>query len=92
MRILGKYTFFLGIPCTFSFRDVRISIEKDLCVYTEQEIMNDNTRLNCRFYLKSRFKAVKHWSIFCRKKEVMFDYIVGDKLDTEISRRSEKAR
>ena len=81
LRILGKYTFFLGIPCTFSFRDVRISIEKDLCVYTEQEIMNDNTRLTVDL-LKEQIQSSKHWSIFVGKGGDV-DYIVGDKLDTE---------
>jgi hypothetical protein len=81
LRILGKYTFFVGIPCTFSFRDVRMNIEKQLCVYTEQEIMTENTRLTVDL-LKEQIKSSKYWSIFVGKGGCL-DYIVGDKLDTE---------
>lgn len=81
LRILGKYTFFVGIPCTFSFRDVRMNIEKQLCVYTEQEILTEETRLTVDL-LKDQIKSSKYWSIFVGKGGSV-DYVVGDKLDTE---------
>ncbi len=81
LRILGKYTFFVGIPCTFSFRNVRIGIEQELCVYTEEEIMTGKTRLTVDL-LKEQIQHSKYWSIFVGK-ENNIDYIVGDKLDTE---------
>lgn len=81
LRILGKYTFFVGIPCTFSFRDVRMNIEKQLCVYTEQEILTEEAKLTVDL-LKDQIKSSKYWSIFVGKGGSV-DYVVGDKLDTE---------
>lgn len=81
LRILGKYTFFVGIPCTFAFRDVRVSIEEQLCVYTEQEVLTEHTRLTVDL-LKDQIKSSKYWSIFVGKGGSI-DYIVGDKLDSE---------
>tara|TARA_R110001599_G_scaffold72731_1_gene201667 strand:+ start:445 stop:1068 length:624 start_codon:yes stop_codon:yes gene_type:complete len=81
LRILGRYTFIVGIPCTFTFRDVRISIEKEFCVYTEDEVVKGDTRLAVNL-LKEQIKTSNHWSIFVGK-EGSIDYIVGDQLDSD---------
>ena len=44
LRILSRYSFFIGIGRLFDIKDVRRNIEKQLCVYTEEEILaNENT-------------------------------------------------
>ena len=41
LRILGRYSFFIGVGKLFDIKDVRTAMEKELCVYTEQEILAD---------------------------------------------------
>jgi hypothetical protein len=79
LRILGRYTFAVGIPISFSFRDVRIDIEKKLCVYTEQEILTEDTKATVDL-VKDQLKNKKYWSILVAPTGKV-DYVVSDKLD-----------
>ena len=58
-----------------------MNIEKQLCVYTEQEILTEEAKLTVDL-LKDQIKSSKYWSIFVGKGGSV-DYVVGDKLDTE---------
>jgi len=79
LRVIGRYTFFIGIPSTFNFRDVRTSIEKELCVFTEEEVMTEETIATVEM-VKEQLKNNKYWSILVASTGKV-DYIVSDSLD-----------
>ena len=41
LKIIGRYSFFVGVGKLFDIKDVRSIIESELCVYTEQEVLSD---------------------------------------------------
>jgi hypothetical protein len=79
LKIMGRYTFAIGIPCTFNFREVRIEIEKSLCVYTEEEVLTEETQATVDM-VKEQLKTKKYWSILVAPTGKV-DYVVSDKLD-----------
>ncbi len=80
LRILSRYSFFVGIGRLFDIKDVRRSIEKQLCVYTEEEILaNENTQATVDL-VKEQLKSKKYWSILV-SPEGKVDYIVSDTMD-----------
>ena len=79
LRILGRYTFFIGIPLTFSIRDVRQDIEDALCEYTEQEVLDDEMQITVDL-VKQQVKSKKYWSILVTPNGAV-DYIVSNDLD-----------
>ena len=79
LRILGRYTFFLGIPITFDFKDVRKDIEKTICDYTEQEILNEEMQITVDL-VKKQITSKKYWSILVTPSGKV-DYIVSNDLD-----------
>lgn len=79
LRILGRYTFVIGVPIAFEFKEVRKDIEKMLCVYTEQEVMNEETKATVDL-VKDQLKNKKYWSILVAPTGKV-DYVVSDSLD-----------
>jgi hypothetical protein len=79
LKIMGRYTFAIGIPITFDFREVRTEIEKKLCVYTEEEILTEETQATVDL-VKEQLKNKKYWSILVAPTGKV-DYVVSDKLD-----------
>ena len=80
LRILSRYSFFIGIGRLFDIKDVRRNIEKQLCVYTEEEILaNENTQATVDL-VKEQLKTKKYWSILV-SPEGKVEYIVSDKMD-----------
>tara|TARA_R110000824_G_scaffold254899_3_gene443885 strand:+ start:4794 stop:5432 length:639 start_codon:yes stop_codon:yes gene_type:complete len=80
LRVLGRYTFFIGVGKLFDIKSVRIDFEKELCVYTEQEILsNENTQATVNL-VKDQLKTEKYWSMLVSPSGDV-DYIVSDKLD-----------
>lgn len=79
LKILGRYTFVIGVPIAFEFKDVRVDIEKKLCVYTEQEVMTEETQATVDL-VKDQLKNKKYWSILVAPTGKV-DYIVSDSLD-----------
>jgi len=80
LRVLGRYTFFIGIPRLFDFKDVRLAIEKQLCIYTEQEILSDEETQATVNLVKEQLKTKKYWSILVAPTGKV-DYVVSDNLD-----------
>lgn len=64
LRILGRYTFFIGIAKCFEFKNVREDIDSKLCVYTEDEIISSKELKNTLDLMKEQFKDKNFWSIF----------------------------
>jgi len=80
LKIMGRYSFFIGIGKLFDIKDVRTDIEKELCVYTEQEILsNENTQATVDL-VKKQLKTEKYWSMLV-SPEGEVEYIVSDKMD-----------
>jgi len=80
LKIMGRYSFFIGIGKLFDIKDVRTDIEKELCVYTEQEILsNENTQATVTL-VKEQLKTEKFWSMLV-SPEGEVEYIVSDKMD-----------
>lgn len=79
LKIMGRYSFCIGIPCTFQFHDVRSEIEKKLCVFTEKEVMTDEVTATVAL-MKEQLKHNKYWSILVASTGKV-DYIVSDNLD-----------
>tara|TARA_R100001377_G_scaffold63478_1_gene39110 strand:+ start:825 stop:1463 length:639 start_codon:yes stop_codon:yes gene_type:complete len=80
LKIMGRYSFFIGVGKLFDIKDVRTDIEKELCVYTEQEIFsNENTQATVDL-VKKQLKTEKYWSMLV-SPEGEVEYIVSDKMD-----------
>jgi|TARA_R110000796_G_scaffold106734_4_gene217242 hypothetical protein len=80
LKIMGRYSFFIGVGKLFDIKDVRTDIEKELCVYTEQEILsNENTQATVDL-VKKQLKTEKYWSMLV-SPEGEVEYIVSDKMD-----------
>jgi len=79
LRVLGRYTFVIGVPIAFEFKEVRKDIEKMLCVYTEQEVMNEETQATVNL-VKEQLKNKNYWSILVAPTGKV-DYVVSDSLD-----------
>lgn len=79
LKIMGRYSFCIGIPCTFDFHDVRSEIEKKLCVFTEKEVMTDEVTATVAL-MKEQLKHNKYWSILVASTGKV-DYVVSDNLD-----------
>jgi hypothetical protein len=80
LKILGKYSFFIGVAKLFDISEVRKDIEETLCVYTESEILSDEEIQETVDLVKGQLKANKYWSILV-SPEGKVEYIVSDYMD-----------
>ena len=80
LKILGRYSFFIGIGKLFDISQVRREIESLLCVYTEQEILNDTEMKVTVDLVKEQLESKKYWSLFV-SPEGEVEYVVSDKMD-----------
>ena len=80
LKILGKYSFFIGVAKLFDISEVRKNIEETLCVYTESEILSDEEIQETVDLVKGQLKTNKYWSILV-SPEGKVEYIVSDCMD-----------
>ena len=80
LKILGKYSFFIGVAKLFEISDVRKSIEEALCIYTESEVLSDEQTQETVDLVKDQLKNNKFWSILV-SPEGKVEYIVSDCMD-----------
>jgi hypothetical protein len=80
LKILGKYSFFIGVAKLFDITDVRKEIEESLCVYTESEILSNEETQETVDLVKGQLKNNKFWSILVSPQGKV-DYIVSDFMD-----------
>ena len=80
LKILGRYTFFIGIPRLFDFKEVRLDIDKKLCIYTEQEVLSDEQTQATVNMVKEQIETKNYWSILVAPTGKV-DYVVSDDLD-----------
>ena len=80
LRVIGRYTFFIGVANLFSFKDVRLKIEEEICGYTKKELLsNEDTNATVNL-VREQLLSSKYWSILVASTGKV-DYIVSDNLD-----------
>ena len=80
LRVLGRYSFFVGVGKLFDIKDVRIRMEKELCAYSEQEILSDENTQATVDLVKEQLMTKKYWSMLVSPAGDV-EYIVSDKMD-----------
>jgi transcriptional regulator NrdR family protein len=80
LKIMGRYSFFIGIAKMFDFTEVRNNIEKTLCAYTEEEILSNEEIEKTVNLVKEQLKFSDYWSILVSPSGDL-DYISSDKMD-----------
>jgi hypothetical protein len=80
LKILGRYSFFIGVAKLFDIAQVRKDIETLLCVYTEKEILNDSEMRVTVDLVKEQLESKKYWSLFV-SADGEVEYIVSDEMD-----------
>jgi len=63
LKIMGRYSFFIGVARLFNIKDVRKSIEESLCSYTEEEILSDDAVFLAVEKVKDQLDSEKFWTI-----------------------------
>ena len=82
LRIIGRYTFFIGVANLFDFKEIRLNVEKSLCGYTEKELLsNEETKATVKL-VKEQLRSSKYWAILVASTGKV-DYIVSEHLDQE---------
>ena len=82
LKILGRYSFFIGVAKMFDIKDVRMNIEKLLCNYTEEEILANTELQKTVDLVKEQLQSVDYWSILVSPTGEV-EYIASDKLDKD---------
>ena len=80
LKILGKYSFFIGVGKLFDITDVRQNIESALCAYTEQEILSNEDTQATVDLVKEQLSTNKYWSMLVFP-EGKVEYVVSDNMD-----------
>ena len=80
LKILGKYSFFIGVGKLFNISNIRRDIEETLCVYTEDEILGSPDMRATVDLVKEQLESKKYWSMFV-SPEGKVDYVVSDEID-----------
>ena len=82
--VLTRYRFFLGVAKLFNFRDVRFTIENELCNrhIEEVKIQDEKTRDEIEALQKKLSAQSKHWAIFVFPNGE-FDYASSDDKNDE---------
>lgn len=83
LKILGKYTFFIGVARMFNIKDVREQIDSKICSYSESEILADENVNETVELLKFQLsESNKYWSILVYPAG-MVEYITGSELNVD---------
>ena len=82
LKIMGKYSFFLGVAQLFDIRDVRRQIDEKICCYTENEIFSDDEIEETVNLLKDQLKDNRFWSILVYP-EGKVEYVVANEINVE---------
>ena len=82
LKIMGKYSFFIGVAKLFDIRDVREQINEKICSYTEIEIFSNDEVQETVNLLKDQLKENKFWSILVYP-EGNIEYVVANEINVE---------
>lgn len=82
LKVMGKYSFFIGVAKLFDIRDVREQINEKICSYTEIEIFSNDEVQETVNLLKDQLKENKFWSILVYP-EGNIEYVVANEINVE---------
>jgi hypothetical protein len=82
LKIMGKYTFFVGVGIMFDVRDVRKQIDDKICSYTENELFENTDVQETVKLLKDQLKENNYWSILVYP-EGNIEYVVANEINAE---------
>ena len=80
LKVMGKYSFFIGVAQLFDIRDVREKINNRICSYTEYEIFSNDEVQETVDLLKDQLKDNKYWSIIV-SPEGNGEYVVANEIN-----------
>jgi hypothetical protein len=80
LKILGRYSFFIGVGRLFDITQVRKDVEVLLCDYTEKEVLGNKEMRVTVDLVKEQLESKKYWSLFV-SPEGEVEYVVSDEMD-----------
>ena len=80
LKVIGRYSFFIGIAKLFDITEVRKDVETLLCDYTEQEVLDSKEVRITVDLVKEQLESKKYWSLFV-SPEGEVEYVVSDEMD-----------
>lgn len=80
LKIMGRYSFFIGVAKMFDIKEVRHDIESSLCTYTEEEIFSNDEINKTVNLVKEQLQETEYWSILVSPHGDV-EYISSDKMD-----------
>tara|TARA_Y100000385_G_C13016099_1_gene603917 strand:+ start:673 stop:1299 length:627 start_codon:yes stop_codon:yes gene_type:complete len=80
LKIMGRYSFFIGVAKMFDIKEVRHDIESALCTYTEEEIFSDKEINKTVNLVKEQLQTTEYWSILVSPHGDV-EYISSEKMD-----------
>ncbi len=79
LKIMGRYSFFIGVAKMFDIKEVRHEIESSLCTYTEEEVFNEEINKTVNL-VKEQLQTTEYWSILVSPHGDV-EYISSEKMD-----------
>lgn len=80
LKVMGRYSFFVGVARLFDIKDIRKDIEKYICNYTEQEILADIDIEKTVNLVKKQLQSSDYWSILV-SPEGEVEYISSNEMN-----------
>lgn len=80
LKILGRYSFFIGVAKMFDIKDVRRDIDTNICNYTEEEILSDSELQETVDLVKKQLQSADYWSILVGPRGEV-EYVSSNKMD-----------
>ena len=80
LKVIGRYSFFIGIAKLFDITEVRKDVETLLCDYTEQEVLESKEVRITVDLVKEQLESKKYWSLFVSPAGEV-EYVVSDEMD-----------
>lgn len=80
LKIIGRYSFFIGVARMFDIKDVRRDIDANVCNYTEEEILSDSELQETVDLVKKQLQSADYWSILVGPRGEV-EYVSSNKMD-----------
>lgn len=80
LKIMGRYSFFIGVAKMFDIADVRKDIHSAICNYTEEEILSDSELQKTVNLVKNQLQSSDYWSILVSPNGDV-EYVSSNKMD-----------
>lgn len=80
LKIMGRYSFFIGVAKMFDISDVRKDIKDAICNYTEEEILSNFELQETVNLVKNQLQSSDYWSILVSPNGDV-EYVSSNRLD-----------